>query len=49
MKLFQPTNYLPGCWQIFRIQAKDPLKATIIIRKWDRDAEKVLSKDPEYK
>ncbi|AQU02541.1 hypothetical protein B1773_00305 [Dehalococcoides mccartyi] len=49
MKLFQPPHYLPGGWQIFWIPAKDPLKATIIIRKWVRDAEKVLRKDPEYK
>jgi len=49
IKLFQPPHYLPGGWQIFWIPAKDPLKATIIIRKWVRDAEKVLRKDPEYK
>ena len=49
MKLFQPPHYLPGGWQIFWIPAKDPLKATKIIRKWVKDAEKVLRKDPEYK
>ncbi|WP_324665022.1 hypothetical protein VLL09_00335 [Dehalococcoides mccartyi] len=49
MKRFQPPHYLPGGWQIFWIPAKDPLQATKIIRKWVKDAEKVLRKDPEYK